>query len=112
MLQLRLNSQLTVLLKELFSLIDLRGQIGASTSIRVIQHHKCAMILAYTLFGELTFTISQTKSDQALPEMGRWLLDWLCATNAASKKWKGATYESWRIKAASRLFIFGSKPPL
>jgi hypothetical protein len=44
---------LRVLLQKFFGFIDLRGQVRAAATIRMVQHHECSMILADLFFGKI-----------------------------------------------------------
>jgi hypothetical protein len=46
-----------VLFEKLLGLIDFRGQVRTSSSIRMIQHHESAVVFANSLFRQLPLTV-------------------------------------------------------
>jgi hypothetical protein len=80
------------LVEQFLCLVDLCGQIRASASIGVVQEHELSMVLAHFVLGQCS-----------LP--GSLLLVYGCEISCSE-----GTYDSSKIKEASRRVILGSKP--
>lgn len=60
----------TILLQKLFGLINLAGQVGAATSIRVISKHQGAMVLPDLFLGKRPFTQLEYQTGFAAGHLG------------------------------------------
>lgn len=63
-------SHSTIFLQKLFGLINLAGQVGATTSIRVISEHQGAMVLPDLVLGKRPFTQLEYQTGFAAGHLG------------------------------------------
>lgn len=86
------GEQLCTLLQHLFGFVDLGGQIWTAASVWMVQDDELPVLLAYHLAGQASVSVRQL----------------VCARRLMRP---AVAYAVPSINAASRLFIFDSKPP-
>lgn len=90
-----------MLIQKLLGLVNLRRQKGTPPTIRMIQKHKLAVILADFVFGQGTFSVSVS-----------FLSTHPHTQTHKERNIEKGTHESSKIKEASRRVIRGSNPLL